>query len=84
MSDSGGNNDLRTKLQHLLNETSRENASNTPDFILAEYLLHCLISFEKANKAREEWYGVTLTPGHNYTDHSVKTEDLWESPNDPT
>jgi hypothetical protein len=45
--------DLRT----LLNRYSKENSSDTPDFVLAPYLIICLRAFDKATKAREEWYG---------------------------
>lgn len=48
---------LRTKIQSAINEHSAENGSNTPDFILAEYLMDCLASFDKAVSRREVWYG---------------------------
>lgn len=44
-------------LQELINKYSKENESNTPDFILAEYLVDCLNTFDKVSKAREHWYG---------------------------
>jgi hypothetical protein len=36
---------------------SQENESNTPDFILAEYLLRSLQAFNVAVVHREKWYG---------------------------
>lgn len=48
---------LRKEITNLLNRVSRENVSNTPDYILAEYLLTCLIAFEDAVNQREVWYG---------------------------
>lgn len=51
------------KLASLLNEASKERGSNTPDFVLAEYLTNCLGNFEAATKARETWYGVKVRPG---------------------
>lgn len=48
---------LREEIQHAINRTSAENGSNTPDFILAEFLTDCLASYDKAVKAREKWYG---------------------------
>ena len=45
------------ELKHLLNKYSMENDSNTPDFILAEYMHTCLTSFNLATRAREHWYG---------------------------
>jgi hypothetical protein len=43
------------ELQELINKYSMENGSNTPDFILAEYLRDCLVAFDKAVHVREEW-----------------------------
>ena len=48
--------EFRTKLEHLINSESMENTSNTPDFILAEYLYNCLDAFDKATNSRESWY----------------------------
>ena len=42
-------------LKNLLNKYSMENDSNTPDFILAEYMHACLTSFNLATRAREHW-----------------------------
>lgn len=53
---------FREELQVLLNKNSRENNSNTPDFILANYLLGCLTSFEVAVQQRETWYGRDARP----------------------
>jgi hypothetical protein len=56
---------LRSELEHLINRHSAENGSDTPDFILAEYLVDCLKIFDKAVKRREEWYvrGTVKAPG---------------------
>lgn len=56
-------NSLRQDLADVLNRHSRENRSNTPDWILAEYLILCMDAFDGATKARDNWYGVTLRPG---------------------
>jgi hypothetical protein len=45
------------ELRSVLNRYSMENTSDTPDFILAAYLLDCLEAFAKATGRREEWYG---------------------------
>lgn len=45
------------ELKFLINRRSKENGSNTPDFVLAQYLLGCLENFDKAVNAREQWYG---------------------------
>jgi hypothetical protein len=47
-------------LESLINHYSQENGSNTPDFILAGYLVACLTAFNEASKAREIWYGKFL------------------------
>lgn len=51
---------LEKRLSDLLNSENREQDSNTPDFILAEYMMACLDAFELANNRREAWYGVEL------------------------
>jgi len=33
---------FKQELEHLINKHSMENRSNTPDFILADYLVRCL------------------------------------------
>src|SRR3990167_610206 len=48
---------LLKELTNLLNRVSRENKSNTPDFILAEFMMSCLIAGEILIKTREKWYG---------------------------
>ncbi len=53
------------RLESLVNEESRENDSNTPDFLLAEFMINCLDAFELANNKREVWYGIELEPGHS-------------------
>jgi len=44
-------------LRGLINSYSKENGSNTPDFLLAEYLNNCLEVFNNTLTAREKWYG---------------------------
>lgn len=40
----------------VINKNSLENESDTPDFILAEYLVACLTAFNNAANARRTWY----------------------------
>jgi uncharacterized protein YecE (DUF72 family) len=54
--------DLSERLRCLLNQESAENGSNTPDFILAAYLLACLDAFDVAVHDRDVWYGRAATP----------------------
>lgn len=48
---------FEAELRGLINKYSQENESNTPDFILAEYLSDCLDIYNLAVRAREKWYG---------------------------
>lgn len=50
-------------LSNLINKYSIENNSNTPDFILANYLCNCLTAFESASTRREQWFGKELKIG---------------------
>ena len=54
--------DFYKELEGLINKYSKENASNTPDWILAQYLLGCLSAFEMATQQRETWYGRDAAP----------------------
>lgn len=47
------------QLEQLINIHSMENGSNTPDFLLAEYLLGCLDNFERTTGSRDRWHGST-------------------------
>jgi hypothetical protein len=55
--DRDNMSNLRGELQVLLNRYSAENGSNTPDFILAQFLDDSLLAFDHAVNAREAWYG---------------------------
>ena len=50
------------ELRSAINRTSQENASNTPDYILAQYLNGCLAAFNTAVQQRETWYGRDARP----------------------
>lgn len=56
---------LRVELSGLLNRYSAENASNTPDYILAKYMMACLMAYSEAVNDRDKWYGVDLRPGRS-------------------
>jgi len=45
------------ELEKLINKYSMENGSDTPDFLLAEYLTGCLVTFDKVVLRRSVWYG---------------------------
>lgn len=45
------------ELEELINKHSLENESNTPDFILANYILNSLMAYTTAVNERTLWYG---------------------------
>lgn len=49
--------EFRDELTSLINRHSMENGSNTPDFILCDYLTKCLENFDNIVSQREKWYG---------------------------
>lgn len=49
--------EFRKEIEIAINSHCLENGSDTPDFILAEYLIDCLRIFDKAVNRREIWYG---------------------------
>jgi hypothetical protein len=51
---------FESELQHLINRHSKENDSDTPDYILASYLIGCLENYNITVKARDKWYGVDV------------------------
>lgn len=48
---------FRAELENLINKHCMENGSDTPDFILADYLNRCLQNFDKTLNRRRHWYG---------------------------
>ncbi len=54
--------EFKKDLAEVLNKHSMENGSDTPDFILAEFLHGCLMVFDKLMKRRERWYSNDAKP----------------------
>lgn len=54
--------ELEKKIMRAINSESAENGSNTPDFILAHYLMACLAAFNMATQQRETWHGRDARP----------------------
>lgn len=48
---------FKKEVEMLINECGLENGSNTPDFILAQYLWECLQLFDKTVNRRIHYYG---------------------------
>lgn len=67
--------EFRKLLEYAINCASKENGSDTPDFILAEYLDDCLTAYDRALVAREKWYGRSV--------HTLHDKLGIPSPNDP-
>ena len=53
---------FQEELASWLNVRSAENESNTPDFILAQFMQSCLAAFNVAVQQRETWYGRDAAP----------------------
>lgn len=47
---------FNVELCQLINRHCVENGSDTPDFILRDYLVACLHAFESAMRHRRSWY----------------------------
>lgn len=47
---------FQKELEYLINKHNMENGSNTPDFILTEYLVNCLKTFESTSNKRSKWF----------------------------
>lgn len=48
-------NTFHEELRSLINRHSRENQSDTPDYILASFMESCLYAFENAMSQRTAW-----------------------------
>jgi len=55
--------ELSDQIESAINRCSAENGSNTPDFILAGFLMDCLAAFDAATHKREKWYGRAVREG---------------------
>jgi len=52
--------EFRKELVRLINKHSLEQFSNTPDFILAEYLEKCLAAYDVAVSSRDKWFNINV------------------------
>ncbi len=57
--------DFRVELQTLVNKYSVEVGSDTPDFLLAEYIVQQLNTWDQYVTRREMWWGRVPTPKTN-------------------
>lgn len=70
---------LRKEIETVLNRSSAENVSDTPDFVLAEYLIDSLAAFDKAVRRREEWYSRPVGNGAAITKISQTADEVDKS-----
>ena len=73
------NKHFKRNLEHAVNCAGMESGSDTPDFIIAEYLSDCLKALDRAVRNREKWYGrkvgngvSILNPGSQLSEGMIK------------
>lgn len=54
---------LQRDLAEVLNFYSEDTRADTPDFVLAKYLIACLAAFVEANRATATWKGCETETG---------------------
>jgi len=47
---------FRTQVRGILNSLSIDTECDTPDFILADYLVNCLQNYHETIKLRDKWH----------------------------
>lgn len=77
--------DLRAAIERAVNRFSAENGSNTPDFILADYLVACLTMFDATVNRRDEWWQnrSRLRPGAKLGDENDIADRPTVNPSEP-
>lgn len=68
--------EFRKELENLINRACMENGSDTPDFILADYLVSCLTSFNEITKRRDKWHGFSPFATGRVPIEPIKTNGL--------
>lgn len=64
---------FKQELVELINRHSVENDSDTPDFVLAEYVAHCLDAFSLVTRQRDKFHG--FIPFGSFTTKSTPVLD---------
>lgn len=68
---------FQEELTELINKHSVENGSDTPDYVLAQYVSKCLVAFSEATMSRDKWYN--FKPWDNgITSATHKSKDVEE------
>lgn len=65
MSEASKEKLFEAELASLVNKYNMESGSNTPDFVIASYLVECLKTFNQSVVWRERWYSVKLEPAQD-------------------
>ena len=55
MKKEGNLEEFQSELTGLINTYNLDGELNTPDFILSEYLVYCIINYAKIKMSSEEW-----------------------------
>jgi hypothetical protein len=63
-------------LQNLINKHSLEQYSDTPDFLLAEFLKGCLTAYESTVKKRDKWYHIECKCRYGNSESRTLSEHL--------
>jgi hypothetical protein len=63
--------DLERELTSLLNRYCAESVSDTPDFILANFVLESLKVFNETTRRRDQWWGFVPEIGNPH----IKVDD---------
>ena len=58
LEDKRRKHEFKKELESLINKYSLENESDTPDFILADYLIRCLEAFNISHKSVDKWFDI--------------------------
>lgn len=66
----GGGQSFAQGLETIINRYSQENASDTPDFILADYMQSCLAAYNEAVRRRDRWYDFHPWGAHRRVDEA--------------
>lgn len=69
--------DFEKELRELINKHSRESISDTPDFILAEFMDKCLMAFSVASTQRDFFY--KFIPNKLNSEQNVQECDATEA-----
>lgn len=48
---------VKKEIKDILNRKSVDNLCNTPDSIMAEYLIDCIMAYKKIHDANDNWHG---------------------------